>query len=422
MNILWVTNIPFDYHRIMLGMNTSTGNTSGSWLYAAYNASKGCKDFQMHIATIASVDVIRSEEHDGSFFYLLPAGSRMYYDSSSVKFLNDWRTLKEQVKPDLVLIWGSEAKHAYVAMKAMKGVPTVIFVQGIMKSIVGHSRDAIPTKYLYRTFRDFYDRFYWRSQNNSFKKQIALEKEMYENAEGVIIENDWAYDTIRAINPQIGFFNIQLPINSVFYTNEWSIDKIERYSIFTNAGGLSIKGHHILYKALAIVKKSYPGFKCYVPGIRLYSNESFFTKKGYNQYLKDLIKEGGLEENVIFPGVLNTEKMSEHLCQCNVYVMPSLVENHSSSLIEALITGTPCISSMAGGAPTLIRQKESGILYNSMDPESLAGNIIRIFEDDELACKLSKGALQLRESRNRDFGGEMLKLYKKVISDKIITT
>ena len=98
--------------------------------------------------------------------------------------------------------------------------------------------------------------------------------------------------------------------------------------------------------------------------------------------------------------------------------MPSLVENHSSSLIEALISGAPCISSMAGGAPTMIKQKENGILYNSMDPESLAGNIMRVFEDDELACQLSKGALHLRTLRRRNFGDEMLKLYSSVLSEK----
>lgn len=418
MNVLWVTNIPFDYHRNMLGMNITMGNTSGSWLYAAYQASKGCNELHLHIATIAPVDSITSEEHEGTWFHILPSGVRMHYDASSKKYLNDWKELKEKVNPDLIVIWGSETKHAYVAMKAMTGVPAVIFVQGIMKTIVAHLKDAIPQRYLFRTFRDFYDYFFWKSQDNAFKKQIALEKEMYENAIGVIIENEWAYDTIRAINPKIGFFYIHLPINSVYYEKSWCIDTIERHSIFTNASGLSIKGHHILYKALAVVKKSYPDFKCYVPGTNLYSNNSFFSKKGYTQYLIDLIKEGGLENNLIFTGVLNSEKMSDHLCRCNVYVMPSLVENHSSSLIEALISGAPCISSMAGGAPTMIKQKENGILYNSMDPDSLAGNIMRVFEDDELACQLSKGALHLRALRKRNFGDEMLQLYSSVLSGK----
>lgn len=419
MNVLWVTNIPFDYHRNMLGMNITMGNTSGSWLYAAYQASKGCNELHLHIATIAQVDSITSEEHEGACFHILPAGVRMHYDASSEKYLNDWKELKEKVNPDLIVIWGSETKHAYVAMKAMTGVPTVIFVQGIMKTIVAHSKDAIPQRYLFRTFRDFYDYFFWKSQDNAFKKQIALEKEMYENALGVIIENDWAYDTIRAINPKIGIiFHIQLPINSIYYEKSWNLDNIERHSIFTNASGLSIKGHHILYKALAVVKMSYPDFKCYVPGTNLYSNNSFFSKKGYTQYLIDLIKEGGLENNIIFTGVLNPEKMSDHLCRCNVYVMPSLVENHSSSLIEALISGAPCVSSMAGGAPTMIKQKENGILYNSMDSDSLAGNIMRVFEDDELACQLSKGALHLRALRKRNFGDEMLQLYSSVLSGK----
>ncbi len=53
-----------------------------------------------------------------------------------------------------------------------------------------------------------------------------------------------------------------------------------------------------------------------------------------------------------------------------------------------------------------------------MDSDSLAGNIMRVFEDDELACQLSKGALHLRALRKRNFGDEMLQLYSSVLSGK----
>ena len=134
-----------------------------------------------------------------------------------------------------------------------------------------------------------------------------------------------------------------------------------------------------------------------------------------DKYLNKLIQENNLNENIIYTGPLTSEQMFEHLVTCNVYVMPSIVENHSSSLIEAMIVGSPCITSLVGGTASLINHGKNALLYNSLDTDSLAGCIIRIFENPEFAQTLGSGAFEIRGSRSGSFGDEMVKIYAELI-------
>ena len=72
--------------------------------------------------------------------------------------------------------------------------------------------------------------------------------------------------------------------------------------------------------------------------------------------------------------------------------MPSAIENHSSSLKEAMMVGMPCVSSKVGGVPEYVNHGENGYLYNFEDYTVLAEYISRIFDDDNLALELSKNA------------------------------
>ena len=108
--------------------------------------------------------------------------------------------------------------------------------------------------------------------------------------------------------------------------------------------------------------------------------------------------------------------MADRSQHCNVYVMPSIVENHSSSLIEAKIVGAPCISSNVGGSFTLINHGKDGLLYNSLDSEMLAGYIISVLEDKKYAESLTGRREEFKASRLDDFGERMLEMYNELIS------
>ena len=415
MKVLWITNILFAHHLEMMGKD-SNRVSGGTWLYAAYEASRCNDSIQLHIATVSNVAETKVDIKDGNSFYILPGGNSINYDIKSQSNLENWNKLRRDINPDVIIVWGTETRFAYLAMKAMHGIPTAIYMQGAIGSIYEHYYEGVPHKYKLCTLRDVINKFNQKSQINNFKHQVSLERKMIGMANAVIVENDWCEDFCRSINPKLNVYRNMLPIRDVFYRHQWSVDRMKRQTIFTNAGGYPIKGHHILFQALAIVKKKYPDFVCCVPGAKLSTFDNFKRQTGYMKWLKRLIEEKGLAENVVYTGPLTSEQMAEYISNCNVYVMPSIVENHSSSLIEAMIIGAPVVSSLVGGCAELIAPKLNGFLYNSLDAESLAGNIIRIFEDEALTRSLAKNALKTRQIRKRNFGDEMNEIYSLLVN------
>ena len=172
---------------------------------------------------------------------------------------------------------------------------------------------------------------------------------------------------------------------------------------------------------MGMVVKKYPDVKLLIPGNPI--DCSTFKKRrktlGYHRYLYNLIKKYGIQENVKYLGVLPTfDEMATQCKKCNVFVVPSYVENHSSSLIEAMIVGAPCISTYVGGVQNMTCNGENALIYNPTDAVALADNIMQIFENDDLALKLSENAKQIRTKRNVNIGDELYTIYKQVLADK----
>jgi len=415
MRILWITNGLFAYHFSLIGKEPPA-SSSGSWLYAAYEGAKSNENIDLHVATVSNVERPLSGCYDNIHFYILPGGNIFRYDIKKSQNTVNWMSIKEQIKSDLIIIWGSESRFSYHAMQIFSDIPKLIYVQGVMNCIIGHLDDGIPERNKMSTIRDYLDMVNPRKQSKDFIKQAKLEKMMFMLANGVIIENDWCETQCRVLNSKLKIFYNKLPIRNSFFEKKWDIDMMIPYTIFTNAAGVAYKGHHILFQALSIVKKVYSQVKLYIPGAN-YINDTkhIIHRTGYFNWLHKLYKDNNLNDNIIFTGTLTSDEMSEYISKCNVYVMPSMVENHSSSLIEALLVGAPCISSLVGGSASIIKHGINGYLYNSLEVDTLAGYIFKLFENRHLCKLLSSRALDIRKSRLNDFGEGMFEIYKDAL-------
>jgi glycosyltransferase involved in cell wall biosynthesis len=77
------------------------------------------------------------------------------------------------------------------------------------------------------------------------------------------------------------------------------------------------------------------------------------------------------------------------LREIDIFVLPSLSEGFSNSLLEAMATGCCCVASRAGGNPELVRDEETGLLFEPGNTPDLAAQIIRLVENDSLRRSLA---------------------------------
>jgi glycosyltransferase involved in cell wall biosynthesis len=420
MKILWVSNIPFGPLCELAGQSNSN---SGSWLDAAFDALSNDAEIELTIVTVSRIKEIRMKKEGRHSFYILPGGHPGEYNPESNSNRKNWEFLKKECQPDLIQIWGTEYRHGYLALQVMEDIPAVIYMQGVMSQIANHYLSGISEKELRKfiTLRDVLKWDWIKKQKARFEKGAFFEAKMIQIAGNVIVENDWCAAHCAAITPNIKVFKSKLSIKNEFYNHEWDEKKMIPFTMMSNAGGYPIKGLHILLKALSLVVKKYPGTKLLIPGEKSPFSKTFIERckiNGYTKYLIFLIEKLQLKNNIIFLGNLTTAQMATQMAKSNVFVMPSSIENHSSTLIEAMIVGVPSVSSYVGGISEYLFNDINGLLYRFEEYEVLASHIEKVFKDNSFAAKIgSEAKITMRESRNSDnLRDELINIYKKILN------
>lgn len=90
---------------------------------------------------------------------------------------------------------------------------------------------------------------------------------------------------------------------------------------------------------------------------------------GYKKYLQDLTDSLGLSERIIFLGF--QENVYYYLQNADLYLLTSHTEGFSNSLVEAMYSGTPVLSTAVGAATEIIQHGINGWLVEPSDDSSL---------------------------------------------------
>jgi glycosyltransferase involved in cell wall biosynthesis len=101
----------------------------------------------------------------------------------------------------------------------------------------------------------------------------------------------------------------------------------------------------------------------------------------------------GIGSAVVFTGRVENEQMAELYRSADVMVNPSLADNMPISVLEALASGVPVVSSRVGGVPHLVQHGNTALLVPPGDVDAMAKAVIRVLEDPELADRLARAGL-----------------------------
>jgi sugar transferase (PEP-CTERM/EpsH1 system associated) len=112
-----------------------------------------------------------------------------------------------------------------------------------------------------------------------------------------------------------------------------------------------------------------------------------------NEPLRRRVNDSGrLRGRVTFLG--DVRNVPELLTAFDVYVLPSLSEGISNSLLEAMASGVPCIATAVGGNPEVVVDGESGMLFPAEAADCLADRLAVLYRRPELRQKLRRQAME----------------------------
>lgn len=131
--------------------------------------------------------------------------------------------------------------------------------------------------------------------------------------------------------------------------------------------------------------------------------------------LKRLVKDLGMEDSFFF--FESTADTPRYLDIMDIFVFPSVKEGLGLSLLEAMAQGRPSIASNIGGIRDIIKDGETGILFNAGDAGMLKRSIIRLLDDAGLRARLGQAARRLvRERFSLDIMTDKItSLYKNML-------
>ncbi len=154
-----------------------------------------------------------------------------------------------------------------------------------------------------------------------------------------------------------------------------------------NVGRLSDhKAQHVLIDACARLRDRGIDFQCEVIG-----------EGPKRQLLEQRIREAGLEDRVKLLGKRYHHEVFEHLSECDLFVMTSVVEGMPIALMEAMSLGVPVIATRVGGIPELLADGECGLLFEPGDDQQLAELVARIAHGEIDAAMLAQRAWEYLE-------------------------
>jgi glycosyltransferase involved in cell wall biosynthesis len=134
--------------------------------------------------------------------------------------------------------------------------------------------------------------------------------------------------------------------------------------------------------------------------------------------LVELAAELGLQQNVTFVGYI--DDVRPYFDVADLFVLPSLAEGVSNSLLEAMSCGLACIATPVGGSAEVLSDGDCGLLVPPGNMEALANCLIRLSSDSNERIQLGTRARQRILDRYdiRIVGSRYHHLYQSLIEAK----
>ena len=419
MRILWLCNILLPAAAEALDLKAS--NKEG-WLSGICDVVKSNPEFELAIAFPVPA------EYDCRFFIKDGIVYIGFYEDTTHPEIYDealegrLQKILDEIKPDMVHIFGTEYPHTLAMCRCMKEHPEKVLVgiQGILDIYKDHYFDGLPSYVINRvTFRDMIRKDSLIQQQKKYALRAINEVEALKIAGNVTGRTPFDLEFTARVNGNAKYYFMNETLRPEFYEGKWNAGECETHTVFLSQGNYPIKGLHVMLKAAAVLKDKYPDIKVYVAGDKITAHESFKDKlkiSSYGKYILELLKEYGLGNSVVFTGSLNAEGIKERLLKSSVFVCPSSIENSPNSLGEAMMLGVPCIASEVGGIPGIFKRDVDGLSFANGDYEGLADCIDKMWSDEEKALQYAeKASMHAHITHNPELNYKrLIEIYREI--------
>lgn len=394
MHVLWLVSMVLPQAALACGL-AGASDVSGGWLTGQLTALQGREDLQL---TVACIDGRRPAPlcgaQDGVCYRILPDP-------------REFSRLLQEVRPDLVHIWGTEyaaADALYDAADAL-GLPVLVGIQGVMRDCAAHLCDGVPEAYLHSTPLD---RALDRAIPGALLDKLQANFDALARSEAALLGKSrfvtgrTGFDrrAVEALAPRARYFACNETLRPLFYRGPlWQARSFGRAPVLLlSQGNYPLKNLHTVLQALPSLLKRWPDARLCIAGwppldkgplLRPLIDRLF----PYQRYCRTLSEQLGVAGHIHYTGPLDATAMRQAYLYADLFVLPSCCENSPNSLGEAMLLGLPCVASDAGGIPDMLTDGREGRLYGpALDADALARTIAQVLDAPDQGAALGQAA------------------------------
>lgn len=375
MRVLWFSNTP------AAGDEFISSNGTGGWLKSLDRAIQD--RIELHVAFYnrnypKEFKVGKTTYHQ---LALLDTESRV--KRKFQKFLGrqpdvfQWLDLIERIKPDVIHIHGTE--KPWILLAEHTNIPVILSIQAIL-TVMNHKYFSGINK------NDLYRGCSYLKAYKDFKKEEIIERQNLQFVRFVMGRTDWDRRVYSILAPNARYFEGGEILRESFYRLKWEAHERNdgKIIVHTTTGALLFKGLETVCGAVTELKRIGVDIEWRVAGV---AENSELVKTIQDKMGEDFPKQG-----LQLLGSLNEEELVYHMLEADVYVSPSHQDNSPNALCEATMIGMPCIGTFAGGTGSIIKDGFSGILVQDGDPWAMAGAVLELARNKQLALSYAENA------------------------------
>jgi len=192
------------------------------------------------------------------------------------------------------------------------------------------------------------------------------------------------------------------------------IDKFRNRFVISYIGGFGFhRGIDVAVKAFPLIMKTVPDAHLLLVG------------DGNNkQELEDLCKELNLNEKVTFTGWVDSRYVPTYIAASDIGLVPHRKSPHTDTtiphkLFQYMTSGKPVVTSDAEPLKRIVSDAQAGLVFPSGDSKKLAGAVVRLRENKELARRLGENGRKAVATRyNWEIEGKKLvDSYERLATD-----
>jgi glycosyltransferase involved in cell wall biosynthesis len=180
-----------------------------------------------------------------------------------------------------------------------------------------------------------------------------------------------------------------------------------RPTILSVGNLIPIKGHALLFRAFAKMRRTVPNVELEIIGEG--------PERGN---LIQLAEKLGISSQVRFLGRVGRQAVARAMQSCAVFVLPSSYEGLGCVYLEAMSCGKPAIGCFGQGIEEVIDHDENGLLVPPGNEVALSNALLAVLQDANLRHRLGTAArdrILQRHTLERQ-AQQLAELYREVVA------